>query len=369
MPNNKNQHYVPKFYFRSFSKDGKTICTLNLDREKFIENSTIRGQCSKPYFYSKNLEIENIFSVLESIAKKKIDKIIENKSLKGLSKEQIHHLKSHLLFQHGRTKYAYDNENEMANYVFDLYKPLLYQKMRGAGEHISMDALRKIKCVVNSRQTLRMSMLSGILLTDLDIVLIENKSKAEFIFSDNPVILFNSYFNNSHLYGIVGFSSRGLQILYPLNPKLLLFCYDPKYYHFPKKKIATSKCKDIQRINGLQILYSDKNVYFKNIEQKERVVELYNRLRSKRPKTKSEHQVVDKKIEKDGTSKELLVTHASKVRYNLEKLSFLQHKKDAPSFGVRNQELRKFNDEVLDAIHKGKIKNITDLELFIEKYI
>src|SRR3989344_1067808 len=132
MAQNKNQHYVPKFYFRLFSKNQNSICSFNISNEKFIEHASIKSQCSKDYFYSKDKKIENTFSQLENLAKEKLDRIIKNKSLDCLSMEEI-----------GR-----------------------------------------LKIVLKSNHTLLISMLAGILLYDLKIVLLENKSKIDFIFSD-----------------------------------------------------------------------------------------------------------------------------------------------------------------------------------------
>ena len=60
MAQNKNQHYIPKFYFKQFSQNGKTICVFNISKELSIENAPITGQCSKDYFYSKNIEVEKL---------------------------------------------------------------------------------------------------------------------------------------------------------------------------------------------------------------------------------------------------------------------------------------------------------------------
>ena len=110
-----------------------------------------------------------------------------------MSKDEIEHLKSHILFQHGRTKFAYDRENDMANYMFDLLKPKMYADAKEAGEDISWESIRDTKIVLNSSHSLLVSMVSGPLLNDLNMVLLENESKIDFIFSDNPVVFFNSF--------------------------------------------------------------------------------------------------------------------------------------------------------------------------------
>lgn len=278
----KNQHYVPKFYFKLFSKNKKTICLYVISQNKFIEHATIKDQCSKSYFYSKNTNIKKIFSQLEGSAKNILTKIIKNNSLNELNNEEIENLKSNILFQHGRTKFAKDRENDLANFFFDLLKPKIYDDAKKAGEHISWESIKNTKIEMKSNYTLFLSMMTGILLIDMKACLLENKSQMDFIFSDNPVVFFNSFFNDKYSYGTTGLSSTGLQIFYPINSKLILFLYDSDFYEVRSTKI--NKTKDIKRLNGLQILNCDNNIYFENWDIKDKILEIFNQLKSKRPK-------------------------------------------------------------------------------------
>jgi len=365
MVKNKNQHYVPASYFRLFSINKKTICTFNIPNNSFIEHATIKGQCSKDYFYSKNTKIEETFSWLEGLANQKIRLIIQNKSLNFLSNEEIEHLKSHILFQHGRTKHAKDKENDMANYILDLFKPKIYSDAKEAGKDISWKSIKNTKIKLNSSYTLFTSMMSGILLSDLNVCLLKNHSKIDFIFSDNPVVFFNSFFNKKYPYSTTGIASTGLQIFYPINSKFMLFLYDPNYYDI-KGSFKISKTKDIQRLNGLQILNCDTNIYFEKFTMKDKIFEKYNQLKSNIPKEKNEYGIMGSRIAEDGTYRELLRTSSPKINYNLEKLSFLKHKKNDAPYRVRNQKLVDINSKVLDAVHDKKITSMTDLSKFLK---
>jgi len=356
MPQNKNQHYVPKFYFKQFSKNGRSICTYCIPKNLPIEHAPINSQCSKDYFYNKNTKIEETFSMLEGLMKTKLKSIIENKSLNFLSKEEIEHLKSHILFQYGRTKSAKEKENEMANYLFDLFKPKIFADAKKAGKDINWNSIQNIKIERTSNYSLFISMVSGILLSDLNIIILENSSNIDFIFSDNPVVFFNSFFNKSYSYGTTGIASTGLQIFYPINSKYLLFLYDPEYYFILNNKIKLTKNEDIQRINGLQILNCNHNIYFENFKMKNKIIERYNQIKGKIPKQKNEFEIMGKRMNKDGTYKELLRTSSPKIYYNLKKLSFFKHKKNTKPFGIRNQYLFELNSKVTEAIEKGEIK-------------
>ncbi|MES9854743.1 MAG: DUF4238 domain-containing protein [Candidatus Thiodiazotropha sp. L084R] len=44
-----NQHYVPQFYFRYFSGDGKSICVLNRTSGEQIRCSSTKGDFIAPW--------------------------------------------------------------------------------------------------------------------------------------------------------------------------------------------------------------------------------------------------------------------------------------------------------------------------------
>lgn len=367
MPQDKNQHFVPQFYFRKFSKDGKTICLFNFKNKLFIPNATIKGQCSRSYFYSKNPEIEKGFSLLEGLGNKLISKIIKNQNLSCLNEEEKQNLKAHLLFLHGRTEYARESEEETANALFDMIKPNFLAYAKKEGLEITPEDLSKMRIKSNSKYSLFISMMSGALLFDLDMVLLENQTQKGFIFSDNPVVFFNSFFNNKIPTGTQGFSSTGLQIYFPLNSKLALFIFDPNFYEFPNKEIIKIKNEaDIQRLNGLQILHCNENIYFENIKMQKHILLRYNQIKSKRPNQKTENEIVTSRIAEDGTYRELWRTSSAKIKYDLEKLSFLTHKKNDTPYGIRNPQLSEINQKLMDAVEKREVKSQGDLKKFFD---
>jgi len=367
MVHGKNQHFVPQFYFKKFSKDGRHICLFNTINKKFISNATIKGQCSKSYFYSKNIEIEKGFSLLEGLGNKLISQVIKNQNLSCLSEEEKQNLKSHLLFQRGRTEYARESEEETANSLFDMMKPKFLEYAKKEGLNITPEELSKMKIKSNSKTSLFVSMMSGGLLFDLDMILLENKTQSDFIFSDNPVVFFNSFFNDKTPSGTQGISSTGLQIYFPLNSKLALLIFDPNFYEFQNKEIIKiRKESDVQRLNGLQILYCNENLYFENIKMQKCILLRHNQLKSKRPSKKTTQGVVASRIAEDGTYRELWKTTTTKVKYDLEKLSFLTHKKNDTPYGIRNPQLSEVTRKLMDAVEKKEIKSQEDLKKFFD---
>ena len=68
MPQNKKQHYVPQFYLRRYSKDGKSINIWNISNEKKIESANLKNQCYRNYFYGKDKAFEESLSYIEGQA-------------------------------------------------------------------------------------------------------------------------------------------------------------------------------------------------------------------------------------------------------------------------------------------------------------
>ena len=365
MVHGKNQHYVPQFYFRNFSKNGKTICLFNLAKEIFFESTSIKNQCAEDYFYSKNKEVEKLFSNIEDVSSKLISEIINKGSLSFLNEDKLHTINAYILFQHGRTQYSREAEEETANALFEIYKPILQKRAKEKGMEITEECLREVKVKSNLKASISTSLMSVPLLYDLKMVLLENRTKAEFISSDSPVVFFNSYFNDKVPYGTEGIASTGLQIYFPLNSKLSLFFFDPTFYELGKKElIQITKESEIGRLNGLQILRCNDNVYFENFKMKEFILLRYKQIKSKRPNQKTMNAIVASRIAEDGTYRELWQTSSKKIKYSLEKLSFLKHKKTDAVYGVRNQALVELNDKIISAMESGKIKSQEDLNKF-----
>lgn len=53
MAKNKKQHFVPRFYLRKFSADGRSVNIWNLTNEKRIQGANLKNQCYKDYFYGE----------------------------------------------------------------------------------------------------------------------------------------------------------------------------------------------------------------------------------------------------------------------------------------------------------------------------
>lgn len=347
----QNQHYVPQFYLKHFSVDGKNINIYNVSRKGFY-CGPLRTQCAKPDFYSEKPDLEKAFSLLEGKIAATLDRIMQTRGI-SISLMEYVELLSYIGLQKGRTLRSAKDTLKQINSMFDYLKPDLATMEKAKKLGVSLKDLEGVK-ISHKHPALQPTlylMQGGLLLHDLQICLIVNNSKLQFLTSDDPVIFKNPFFSGKIEGSQVGLASKGLCVFFPVSPQYMLLLYDPKYYILPLKKdlcITVSKKKDIKRINGLQIIHALDNVYFNDYPQKD-ILDQHSALDSKRGSdTLIESLGVRKRPEGYGE-----IIHFTKKEhpYNLRKLSFLSIVPDADEIpGPRNpkalEEHRKFTKDV-----------------------
>lgn len=75
---NKKQHYVPQFYLKNFSNDGKNIYCYDKEEFKSYPQS-IKNIAQSKYFYGKDLTLEDNLSYLEWYSSLCINKLIKTR--------------------------------------------------------------------------------------------------------------------------------------------------------------------------------------------------------------------------------------------------------------------------------------------------
>lgn len=181
MSDKKNQHYVPQFCLRKFASDSNKLINLyNLDSKKIIRNANIKHQACKDYFYGQDISIENALSHFEETTSKIFNKILQENKLPPKTTEDYSRLLIFISVQYNRTKFARDN---MIN-INDKTISILGKDF----ERIS--TLSKENWI---HEKLPIAIICIIYLLDLKMKLILNKTEDEFIYSDNPVVLYNQF--------------------------------------------------------------------------------------------------------------------------------------------------------------------------------
>ena len=269
MAANKNQHFVPKCHFRPFSKDGEgqAINIFNIKRQISIYDASISDQCSKDYFYGKDLRLENILKDIEG-RYSTVVRAIESGD-HHLSNKAITTLRNFSILQYLRTakavKRVSDANADLINAAFD----------RPADKERRPDDLTK-------EELLHLSLFSAAedLINDLKFCLCVNRTKFEFITSDDPAIHTNKYHIQRLGTTVFGFKSAGALLMIPVTPNVYSIFYDGGCYTIPDKKelsVEVVRPVDVMAFNELQVINSWQNLFFRDRNQSGSVAEAFER--------------------------------------------------------------------------------------------
>jgi len=249
-----------------------------------------RNVCSSDYFYSRIPETERAFSKIEGEWNRIITALKAENNTSEIDTQDHCIFLFFILFQYSRTLGFKHESEKYFNYVYNYFFRLLVKENadRLAEDGLDMDYLEKCKIVINGPiHAVAMKDLfekGPFLIRDLISILLINSTERDFIISDSPVVLYNSFFNNPEghfLYpqcSTTGLQSPGLQIFCPLGPKHMLVLYDKEFYNFGNSSCGIIEIydeKDIDALNVLQIFNCNNIILFANHEQKENLRTLH----------------------------------------------------------------------------------------------
>lgn len=252
MAEKQNQHFIPRFLLRNFSSSSEKcinsyVKTIN---EKRYDIS-ISTQCSRKYFYGKDLEIENKLAELETTFSRKLKQII-NTSENLTAKDKIA-IYSFIGLQIARTVKNIDD-------------------IRTNDEYIKKIQNYKVKNECDGTYLFNKVQKTIIEICDLEIKILKNNFKSGFIISDNPIIIYNPYLENLNRQVTL----IGTIIILPYSNEHIILLYDKEVYTEDSfKKIGT--IEDVDNLNLLQFIFSDKNIYFSNNIKIEKIDEYIKR--------------------------------------------------------------------------------------------
>jgi len=258
----KRQHWNPRMHLKHFAIDGKIYI---YDKKTMKINLTsIENAAVGKWFYDIDNNIENILSEIEGIVNRIFSKIIKMKKIDNLTIEERKNLNEFMVLQDHRTP---KTRTQFEIMYKESLKILMNAVKDGEmDENLLPDGMPKdlwndmpppkvnfIKFLqmikeepsffkeFNKESAKRSTnmVLSGILPSGIDLFsklklrLFKNSSNTNFYTSDHPVCRYNHYMLNSlgriTIKGI-GYNSEGIQIFYPLNPKLCLVFEDAVIY-------------------------------------------------------------------------------------------------------------------------------------------
>lgn len=261
MADKKNQHYVPQFYLRYFSKAGACIGLYNLKSSKIIAQVSIDGQASKNYFYGKDLFLENRLMEMEGQAGSIFASILKRRHLPHRNSEDYRTLCLFMMIQDSRTTESVAKLNEMAN---KLGKAMLSRSIK---DPELLTHLPDLQISMASPFSMLFKQAIGMepIMRDLKLKVLHNVSTIPFITSDHPIVFQNQFHNDVSDNRCRGLASEGLQILLPLSPEYMLMFYDDSVYDAGSKAtnfIRVPSEEQIEALNGHQWIGAMENVFF-----------------------------------------------------------------------------------------------------------
>jgi hypothetical protein len=272
MADYKNQHFVPKCLLRQFAADEmqRSLNVLNIRSERLISNASLKSQASSNYMYGKDLTLEHHLGKLEGAFDIVLKQIAAGASPSEGDLEQIRFF---MYLQFRRTEMAV----KRLKHAYDSMEAKVFGDDGGAPTppsvyELTIDSLRLCVQTVGSIQ-------------DLKLRIINNKSRCDFVISDDPVTFANRY--ASQRLGSPGFGaqSSGVLFLMPLTPRYAAICYDNQIYTAPDLvdgRLEVKRDEDASAINEFQFLKAAENIYFKDWSTRQQVADDYARHKASR---------------------------------------------------------------------------------------
>ncbi len=264
MPNNRNQHFVPRCYFRPFSLDaaGRAINLYNIAARRPIQHASVRGQCSRSYFYGSDSELDAHIGALETAYSEVVRRVLLDPN--GACVPDLLFLRDFLAFQFARTEATIMRLTALVHGIRDVMNDV----SRGNAPDFETGHSRMMSMALRAFPLVRDN------IADLRPLLVINRASPDFTTSDDPVVF------SSRLHADVlqttnfGIGAMGVFFVLPLSPRLLFLCLDADTYSVtPADRTALSITtdRDVYACNELQGLNARENIYFSDWGQKDQV--------------------------------------------------------------------------------------------------
>jgi hypothetical protein len=280
MPRN---HYVPQFYLRYFSNNGKSVGLYNLETHKYVPHASIAEQACVKDLYGKDPTLESWFCKKERTWAKIIKEIIQKETIPQDPKDYLE-LLNFILLADARTKKMADSQNEL---IDNLAKITIEMQRYHKVHNLTTEGMRITWDIPNYYPIITACEMVQILL-DLQMILIINNSNKSFITTDNPVVKYNQMFVKRRYFRNAGYGHMGTQIFVPLSPRYCICVYDPIIYDVDVNKNKTIDIKStsqITEINKLSLLNADKVIFFNNNEKESHIKSLVKNYKKKQDST------------------------------------------------------------------------------------
>ncbi|WP_298936961.1 DUF4238 domain-containing protein [uncultured Ruegeria sp.] len=377
MSANSNQHFVPQFYLRRFSEDGSSLNLVLKSTGETLSGAPIRGQCSKRKFYGTAPHLDDFLRFLEGSVSSFLGLFAGETPRRLPDHEDVEHLLCFLTTQMHRTPRA-GEVGEAFEREFDRIIRRGSPSSRGLPDHLRAKPLDHMSMC-------RIAVKIYPALVDMMLVRICAPKGAEFVTSDNPVILANKAGEQNRVPHAVGLSNSGLILIYPISPKYCLMFYDGGIYKTKHDRALTvfANRSDVQKINRLQYINCTSAVYFKNevdalvdasinyfSEAPSQRIELTEYVLDEENRTQSRYRRFRDGLDEGHGKGGIIGFHHKPIEARLSTsfLSYrsrLKYEDSGTAAGyVRNRKLLDCTDEYSELLAAGKVKPFTFHEFY-----
>jgi len=257
-----NQHYVSQFYLENFTNiQGKNRRLNFFDKTTGKEgNADVTKMASEKFFNDTeedfDQKVEKKLSLIEGKSKTALNHLIETKDISKISTEDRDTISFFVALQYLRTKEARLMEEDAVKQLAD----------RLSNENVAPSLAKQIEHALTPEAVKRRHVAMyedaetfAEIINSMKWILLVNSTKHPFWTSDNPVYVRNEI--DLSPYGNLGLKCKGIELHFPLTPKLLLVACDPiEFRHEPDKKILDHE-QYVIREQSYQVYSSTKFIF------------------------------------------------------------------------------------------------------------
>lgn len=215
------------------------------------------------------------------------------------------------------------------------------------GQHTKEEAVVQILMQVVHALT------KSLALSDLQCLILVNRTDVPFLFGDNPVVLCNPYLQHIDYYGVLGWQTPGLQVHIPIGPKHHLVLCDPAAYEWPRHHgcvVDVEHGGDVAQLNALQMHNAINALYFHDLayaESYERLLAVHrNEMRSTGVVVKTGPLVCEGEPEDESRQVVCMFEPHLGLKLNLTCIRPVARRPQLPSNAVRSPRLARQLDEM-----------------------
>lgn len=282
MADYKNQHFVPKAHFKPFSVEGggHAVNMYLTAQDRAVFGAPVKGQCSRPYLYGKDGQLERLLSQIEGRYSGVIGRLAADHI--GLDDTDRWLLRYFTLLQSHRT--AEQIERGFAR-MWEMASFFRMAEERHGNEWDTRQDPTRERVMVELMLSFSEQMQERVL-DDLKVAIVRNRSNQDFVTSDDPAVTTNRWLLQRRSIKTFGSNAAGLVLLMPLGPRFLALIYDPAVYSVSASSpgwVDLDRASDVQAFNVHQYMQAVSAIYFRREEDAPLVAAEFKAAREHRP--------------------------------------------------------------------------------------